>query len=407
MYVQPFFTVTNPNISRNLISNRYEALEMAKDNARILGHQKGALYPWRTIMGKECSGYYPAGSAQYHINGDIAYAIIAYYLATDDKAFIQSKGAEIIFETARLWMDAGTFKCGGFNINDVTGPDEYTCLVNNNYYTNVLARYHLSWAVKLYERFGSAVEFQKTLARINLIPEEVEGFKAAAESMVLPYDEELKFNPQDDSFLQKKRWGIDSIPKENFPLLLHYHPLHLYRYQICKQADTVLAHFILEDAQSIETIRNSFDYYEKITTHDSSLSKSIFCIMASKLGMEDKAFDYFGNSVNLDLMDHQKNTRDGLHIANMGGNYMAIVYGFGGFRLKEHGIFFAPSLPARWTSYQFHIRYRDSLINVEIFRDQCTFYLESGEPQKITVYNKPYFLENLLTVDMKGGTDEV
>ncbi len=407
MYVQPFFTVTNPQISRNLISNRYEALEMAKLNARILGHEKGALYPWRTIMGKECSGYFPAGSAQYHINGDIAYSVIAYYLATDDEAFMHEQGTEIIFETARLWMDVGIFKCDGFHINAVTGPDEYTCLVNNNYYTNVLAQYHLRWAVKLYERFVKMAEFREMISRIKLMPEEVEGFRNAADKMVLPYDEKLKINPQDDSFLQKKIWDIETIPKENFPLLLHYHPLYLYRHQICKQADTVLAHFILEDTQSIETIRNSFDYYEKITTHDSSLSKSIFCIMASKLGMEDKAFVYFGNSLNLDLMDHQKNTKDGLHIANMGGNYLAIVYGFGGFRLKESGIFFAPTLPAKWTSYKFHIRYRNSLINVEVFRDQCSFYLEDGTPQEITVYGKPYLLENLLTIKIEGENGEV
>ncbi len=405
MYVQPFFTVTNPQVTRNLISNRYEMLGMAKEHARVLGHQSGALYPWRTIMGKECSGYFPAGSAQYHINGDIAYAIVAYYLATGDRDFMQQKGAEIIFETARLWMDVGAFKNGYFHINNVTGPDEYTCLVNNNYYTNVLAQYHLNWAVKLYAEFGASSLFKEMVRRIGLTPDEIADFKKAAEKMLLLYDEHLKINPQDDAFLQKKCWDMRSIPKENYPLLLHYHPLHLYRHQICKQADTVLAHFILEDAQSLETIRNSFAYYEKITTHDSSLSRSIFSIVASRLGMTDKAFDYFGNALNLDLMDLQHNTKDGLHVANMGGNYMAIVYGFGGFRLKENGISFAPSLPAKWTSYQFHIRYRGSLINVGVFDDRCTFYLEEGEARPITVYGAPYLLENLLTVEKKGDAN--
>jgi alpha,alpha-trehalose phosphorylase len=402
MYVQPFFTVTNPDVTKNLILNRYEALRLAKDNARILGHLKGALYPWRTIMGKECSGYFPAGSAQYHINGDIAYAVIAYYLATNDEVFIQSQGAEIIYETARLWMDVGNFKDGGFHINEVTGPDEYTCLVNNNYYTNVLAQYHLNWAVKLYGRFGKSAIFRKTCERLRLMPEEIAGFKDAAARMALPYDEALKINPQDDSFLQKKRWDMETIPRDCFPLLMHYHPLHLYRYQICKQADTVLAHCILEDAQPEETIRRSFEYYEKITTHDSSLSKSIFCIVAARLGMIEKAFDYFGDSLYLDLLDHQRNTRDGLHIANMGGNYMAIVYGFGGFRLKEDGIYFTPALPKNWTGYQFHIHYRGSLINIEVYADHCAFYLESGSPQKITVFGRQYDLENLVIVDRKG-----
>ncbi|NLY81266.1 MAG: glycoside hydrolase family 65 protein [Clostridiales bacterium] len=398
MYIQPFFTITNPQVTKSLIAYRYETLGMAKENAKILGHKKGALYPWRTIMGKECSGYFPAGSAQYHINGDIAYSIIAYYLATKDGDFIQDKGAEIIFETARLWMDVGNFYNGQFHINDVTGPDEYTCIVNNNYYTNALAQYHLQWAVKLYFQMRKLPEFRKMQRRIRLGLEEIDGFKKAAQRMYLPYDEKLKINPQDDSFLQKNRWDIDTIPKKNFPLLLHYHPLHLYRHQVCKQPDTILAHFILEDSQSQETMRNSFEYYEKITTHDSSLSRCIFSIVASRLGMEDKAFKYFGDSTKLDLMDMHKNTKDGIHTANMGGNYMAIIYGFGGVRLKESGIYFAPILPKKWKGYRFRICVENSRIIVGITKDSCTFLLEHGEAKKINVYNKEYLLDGKLTI---------
>ncbi len=240
MYIQPFFTITNPDISRMLIEYRHSTLDMARENARILGHESGVLYPWRTIMGRECSGYFPSGSAQYHINGDIAYAIIAYYLMTKDIAFIQEIGAEIIYETARLWMDVGNFHAGQFFINGVTGPDEYTCIVNNNYYTNALAQYHLNWAVKFYEILKGSDSFNKLKQKIELKESEIKDFKRAAENMYLPYDEKLKINPQDDSFLQKKNWNIDTIPLNKFPLLLHYHPLHLYRHQICKQADTVI-----------------------------------------------------------------------------------------------------------------------------------------------------------------------
>lgn len=402
MYVQSFFTITNPSISRNLIEYRYETLDMARENAKILGHSLGALYPWRTIMGRECSGYFPAGSAQYHINGDIAYSIVAYYLATKDMEFIQDKGAEIIFETARIWINTGNFYKGKFQINDVTGPDEYTCIVNNNYYTNVLAQYHMNWAVKFYYLLKKSGNLYKLVQKIGLKEEEIESFKKAAENMYLPYDEELKINPQDDSFLQKRKWDIDSIPKDKFPLLLYYHPLHLYRHQICKQADTVLAHFILEDAQSKETMLNSFRYYEKITTHDSSLSRCIFSIMAAKLGLEEKAFEYFGDSIKLDLMDQYKNTKDGVHIANMAGNYMAIVYGFGGFRLKESGISFAPILPQKWTGYRFEIRFEDSRLMVIVKNNECIFKLEHGSAKKIIVYGREYLLEERLVINDKG-----
>jgi len=399
MYIQPFFTITNPAVSKKLIEYRYETLDMARENAQILGHQKGALYPWRTIMGKECSGYYPAGSAQYHINGDIAHSIIAYYLATGDIAFIQAKGAEIVFETARLWMDAGNFYKGRFHINNVTGPDEYTCIVNNNYYTNAIAQHHLRWAVRFYYLLKGNAHAKKTTDRIMLTKTEVDDFKKAADNMFLPYDKDLKINPQDDSFLQKQIMPIDDIPEENYPLLLNYHPLCLYRHQICKQADTVLAHFVVEDAQTEETMRHSYEYYEKITVHDSSLSTCIFSIMAARLGMEEKAVDYFGNSAKMDLLNLHKNTHIGIHTANMGGSYMVIVYGFAGFRLKEDGISFSPMLPKKWRSYRFKMCYQKSRILIEVNKTHCAFTLEEGEKKTICVYGEEYCLKDKLVID--------
>ncbi len=398
MFIHPFFTITNPGISKNLIEYRYATLDMARKNAGILGHKKGALYPWRTIMGSECSGFFPAGSAQYHINGAIAYSIIAYYLATKDLEFIQSKGAEIIFETARLWLDVGNFAQGKFYINGVTGPDEYTCIVNNNYYTNSLAQYHLNWAVKFYHLLKENQGLSALEEKIQIKGSEIVEFQRAAEIMYLPYDENLKINPQDDSFLQKSLWDMDSISKDHFPLLLHYHPLHLYRHQICKQADTVMAHFILEDTQDEETMLNSFKYYEKITTHDSSLSICIHSIMAARLGMEDLAFDYFEITARLDLDNMHKNTQDGIHTANMGGNYMAVVYGFGGFRLKEKGISFAPILPRSWTAYNFKICFAGSRILVEVKENECVFTLECGREKNILVYGKEYLLKDRLII---------
>lgn len=400
MYIQPFFVLTNPVISKSLISYRYATLEQARENARILGHQKGVLYPWRTIMGKECSGYFPSGSAAYHINGDIAYAIVAYYLATDDLDFIAEKGAEIIFETARLWLDVGNNYNDQFHINEVTGPDEYTCMVNDNYFTNAAAKYNLHWAVKFYDLLRRSEQLDRLCARLGLTPEEICAFEHAERTMFLPYNEELNINPQDDSFLHKKVWNLSATPKENFPLLLHYHPLYLYRHQVCKQADTVLAHFIFEDAQDIETIRNSYEYYEKVTTHDSSLSTCIFSIMAARLGMIDKAYDYFGDSAKLDLFNTHHNTKDGIHTANMGGTYMAVVYGFGGLRLKESGLYLAPSLPDKWNGYHFRINYKGSQIDVRITRKECTLTLCAGAPATIFIYNTEYVLSDCLKLDM-------
>jgi alpha,alpha-trehalose phosphorylase len=400
MYIEPFFNLTEPAITKNLIGFRYNTIEQARENARILGHKKGVLFPWRTIMGTECSGYFPSGTAGYHINGDIAYSVISYYLATKDLDFIAEKGAEIVFETARLWMDVGNFYKGTFRINEVTGPDEYTCMVNNNYYTNVSAQYNLWWASKFYELLKEAGKLTAVAEKMELSQSEITEFVRAADHMYLPYDEILKINPQDDSFLTKKVWDITNTPEDKFPLLLHYHPLHLYRHQVCKQADTVLAHFILEDAQSMETIRNSFAYYEKVTTHDSSLSTCIFSIMASKLGLEEKAYDYFGDSAKLDLFNTHKNTKDGIHTANMGGNFMAIVYGFAGLRIKESGIYFAPAIPKQWEKYCFQINYEDSQIKVEVDAKESIYTLVKGSPKQIHVYGDSYELNTSLRISI-------
>lgn len=388
MFMHPFFVLTNPKLAKNLVAYRYEILEEARNNARILGHKKGALYPWRTIMGKECSGYFPSGSAAYHINGDIAYSVVSYYLATKDLAFMEEKGAEILFETARLWMDTGNYVNGAFHINEVTGPDEYTCMVNNNYFTNAAAKYNLYWAAKSYHMLKDAGCIQRLEDKLNLSAEEIEGFEKAAGAMYLPYDEELGINPQDDSFLQKKVWDLSKTPKENFPLLLHYHPLYIYRHQVCKQADTVLAHFIFEDEQDIETIRKSFAYYEKITTHDSSLSTCVFSIVACKLGLADKAYEYFGNSAKLDLFNTHHNTKDGIHTANMGGNYMAIVYGFAGLRMKETGLYLNPILPKQWSGYQFKICYEGSHLLIQVSGKETKIHLLSGKPVQLCLNGK-------------------
>lgn len=388
MYIQPFFVLTVPEIAKNLISYRYTTLESARENARLLGHKRGALYPWRTISGSECSGFFPAGTAQYHINSDIASSIVAYYLATGDKNFIVEKGAEIVIETARLWADMGSFHNGKYELHCVTGPDEYTCVVNNNYYTNVSAKYNLNWAVKFYMMLKDEGKLLELKEKIHITEAEIEYFTLAAANMYLPYDSTLDINPQDDSFLHKNKWDISATPKEKFPLLLHYHPLHLYRFQVCKQADTVMAHFLYEDEQSKQTMKHSLEYYEKITTHDSSLSTCIFSIMASRLGMTEKAYDYFGDSAKLDLFNTHKNTKDGIHTANMGGNYMAIIYGFGGVRIKEQGLFLAPILPKDWNTYEFYLMYHNSRIGVSVNRAGCEVVLLEGTEQEVFIYGE-------------------
>ncbi|MFF2017681.1 glycoside hydrolase family 65 protein [Paenibacillus sp. NPDC058177] len=396
IYMLPVFLMTSPDLARQLLLYRYSKLEQARDRAKEMGHSKGALFPWRTISGTECSSFFPSGTAQYHISADVAYSYIQYYLAEQDNAFLLEYGAEVLFETARLWMEIGHYHEGKFHLDEVTGPDEYTCLVNNNYYTNVMAKHNLKWAATSFETLKSYDEqgFHALIERLGVTAEEVAEWSQAAEAMLLPFDEKLGINPQDDTFLRKAVWDFENTPKEKHPLLLHYHPLTLYRYQVCKQADTVLAHFLLEDEQSDETIRRSYDYYEKITTHDSSLSSCIFSIMASKIGYHEKAYEYFIETARLDLDNTHGNTKDGLHLANMGGTWMAIVYGFAGTRLKESGLSLAPSIPSGWEKYAFRLTFRGRLIAVTITTGNVELELLEGEALSLNLYGQSVELDS-------------
>lgn len=395
IYMFPVFLMTNPQLARNLLLHRYSLLDSARMRAKEVGHNQGALFPWRTITGGESSAFFPAGTAQYHISADIAYSYIQYYLVTKDEAFLQEYMAEVLFETARLWIDTGHMKDGHFRIDNVTGPDEYTCIVNNNYYTNAMAKHNLLWAARVYQLLDreNNRQFKKLTMKLGLSKQEVDQWIDAGENMYLPYDETYQINAQDDSFLTKKRWDLDHTPKDKFPLLLNYHPLTLYRHQVCKQADTVLAHFLLEDYQDETTIKNSYEYYENITTHDSSLSYCVFSIMASKLGFEDKAYRYFNETARLDLDNTHRNTKDGLHMANMGGTWLVVVFGFAGLRVKESGLSLSPSLPAEWGSLIFHLRYQGRLIRVKMVGDSVTYLIKEGEGIIITHKGKPVSLE--------------
>lgn len=400
IYSFPFFLLTNLAIAKNLLRYRYFILDAARRHARLLGHTKGALYPWRTIAGPECSGYFPSGSAQYHINGDIAHAFLQYYRATNDLDLMAQMGAEVLVETARLWMDAGHFLDGVFHINGVTGPDEYTCLVNNNCYTNLIAQENLRGAVEIMDLLDAEGKAEPVVKKLGFQAEELIAFRHAADVMYIPYDEKRGIHAQDDSFLQKEVMDFLSLPPSEFPLLQHFHPLYLYRHQVCKQADTVLAHYLFGEDIREEVMCRSFDYYEPLTTHDSSLSTCIFSIMAARLGNMNKAMTYFKMSAMLDLEDTQGNTKDGIHTANMGGAYLCVVAGFAGLRILKSGLLLRPRLPREWKGYHFQFFYCGRKIRCEITENQCSLLLLEGVPLTIRVFEQEYWLEETLEIPL-------
>jgi alpha,alpha-trehalose phosphorylase len=391
IYVLPFLIYTSPHIARNLLKFRHSVLDKARQRAREMDHPAGALFPWRTISGDEASAYYAAGSAQYHINADIMYAMRKYVDATGDVAFLHGPGVEMLVGTARLWADLGFYNSrrgGKFCIHGVTGPDEYNTVVNNNTFTNLMARENL-WYAAASVRFLQANDPERYAAlahEMELDPAEVKEWHHAAENMYIPFDEELGIHPQDMNFLDRERWDFENRPKDQYPLLLHYHPLVIYRHAVIKQADMVLAMFLLGDEFSFEQKKRNFDYYDPLTTGDSSLSSSIQAIIAYELGYLEKAREYGRYALLMDLADVGGNVKDGCHIASMGGTWMAIVYGIAGMRDYDGVLTFNPRLPREDRRISFPLTVRGRRIQVDIRLGEVSYTLSEGE--ELTLWHK-------------------
>jgi alpha,alpha-trehalose phosphorylase len=382
IYVLPFLVYTRPRLARALLLHRYHMLDQARERARELGLQ-GALFPWRTINGEEASPSYATGTAQYHINADIAFALRKYVEVTGDAQFMQDFGAELLVETARLWADLGFFsprKKGKFVINAVTGPDEYTTVVDNNAFTNLMARENLEIAANTLEtlRRERPEAYDRIVSKTGLKAGEVALWERATKAMYVPYDREAQVHLQDDSFLDQEPWDFEAVPPEHYPLLLHYHPLHIYRHQVIKQADVMLAAFLLGNEFTDDEKRRIFDYYDPLTTGDSSLSECIQSIVACEVGEVAVAHRYLMDSATVDLADLHKNVRDGMHVASCGGTWMAVLYGFAGLRDYDGEISFRPALPPHWQKLRFRLRVRDSLIEVQFAQREAVYRLLEG-----------------------------
>ncbi|MDO1527729.1 beta-phosphoglucomutase [Fulvimonas sp. R45] len=388
-FVLPALACLAPELARGMLEYRVRMLERARAHAREMNHARGALYPWRTIGGDECSAYFPSGSAQYHINAAIAFALRLYVDATGDTGLLLDGGAEMLVETARLWLEAGHYsprQGGAFCIRQVTGPDEYTALVDNNHYTNRMAQRHLRHAAATADWLAREhpADWAALAARIALGGDEVDAWRRAADAMYLPVDARLQVFPQDDTFLDKPRLP-DALrdATRHGPLLLRLHPLTIYRHQVCKQADVLQAFVLAGDYADRAAKRRNFDYYEGVTVHDSTLSASTFGIVAAEVGHADKAWRYFREALRVDLDDLHGNTAHGVHLAAMGGSWMGLAWGFGGLRCHDGTLAFAPTLPAAWRGYRFGLRWRGRQLRVAVHAGCAEYTLLDGEPLAI------------------------
>ena len=389
IYILPFLTYTSPQWARNALRMRSLMLPAARKRARAL-NEGGALFPWRTINGEEASAYYAAGTAQYHINADISYALAKYERATHDRDFLYREGVDIAVETARMWATLGFWRHNGgdsFHIHGVTGPDEYTTVVNDNLFTNVMARFNLQYAADVVRGMAAddPEKYRAMVDRLGLDAAEPVLWETAAQSMAIPFSEQLGIHPQDSLFLEREVWDLGQTPQEQRPLLLHFHPLVIYRFQVLKQADVVLALFLQGDQFTAEQKLADFDYYDPLTTGDSTLSAVVQSILAAEVGYRDLALDYFEHALYVDLADLHHNSSDGVHVASAGGVWTALVSGFGGMRDYGAELSFDPRLPSDWPELSFPLQWLGSHLEVSITQDALTLRVLSGDAVRFTV----------------------
>ncbi len=386
-FVLPVLTYTAPRAAADALRWRYATLDLARERARQLG-LRGAAFPWRTIAGQECSGYWPAGTAAFHVNADIADAVVRYQAAHNDEAFEHEVGAELLVETARLWRSLGHHDTAGrFRIDGVTGPDEYSAVADNNVYTNLMAQQNLRAAAAAVERHP------RVAARLEVDDEEAASWRDAAQTMVIPYDAERGIHSQAEGFLDHDRWDFAHTSPDQYPLLLHFPYFDLYRKQVVKQADLVLAMFARPDAFTDEQKADNFAYYEALTVRDSSLSAATQAVLAAEVGHLALAYDYLGEAALMDLDDLERNTRDGLHIASLAGACIGLIWGFGGMRDEGGTLYFAPRLPDSLTRVVFRVMCRSHRLLVDVRRSEAHYSLLEGELLEIAHHGQPVRLE--------------
>ncbi|MEU3982106.1 glycosyl hydrolase family 65 protein [Streptomyces sp. NPDC026672] len=374
MFVLPVLTYTSPQAVAEALRWRHNTLPAARERAAQLG-LAGAAFPWRTVEGSEGSAYWPAGTAAFHVNADIADAVVRYVAVTGDERFEHDAGVELLVETARLWRSLGHHDHhGAFHIDGVTGPDEYSAVADDNTYTNLMARANLVAAAEAVERHPEQG------ARLGVDAEESAAWRDAAEAMHVPYNHELGVHEQHAGFTRHQRWDFAGTRPDQYPLLLHFPYFDLYRKQVVKQADLVLAMYACDEYFDEEHIARNFAYYEPLTVRDSSLSACVQAVIAAQAGHLQLAYAYTSEAALMDLHDLEHNTRDGLHIASLAGTWMALVAGFGGMRRHGSGLCFAPRLPERLRRLAFSIQLLGRRLRVEIQADKATYTLLDGPP---------------------------
>jgi len=405
-YCIPFYMATkDQQVARNLLTYRYNQLDKAVENAAKLGFTNGAaLYPMVTMNGEECHNEWEITFEEIHRNGAIAFAIFNYFRFTGDYSYIPEKGLEVLIAIARFWHQRATYSThkNQFMILGVTGPNEYENNVNNNFYTNYLAKWCIEYATEQIEKVKSeyALDYDRIMSKVKLDDNEISKWKRVADSMYLPFSEEHDVYLQQDGFLDKDLVKVSDLDKSQRPINQKWSWDRILRSPYIKQADVLQGFYFFEDHFSTEQLEKHFDFYEPFTVHESSLSPCVHSIQAAVLGKMEMAYTFYLRTSRLDLDDYNKEVEEGCHITSMAGTWMSIVEGFGGMRVKDDALHFTPRIPEQWEAYSFKINFRNQILKVCVEANETKFSLEGGKELTVFVNGKEVLVEpnSLVTV---------
>lgn len=390
-YCIPFYMATkDQKVARKLLEYRYHHLEKAIENAEKLGFKNGAaLYPMVTMNGEECHNEWEITFEEIHRNGAIAFAIYNYCRYTNDYNYIPEKGLEVLIGIARFWHQRATYSTnkGKYVILGVTGPNEYENNVNNNWYTNYIARWCINYTIENIKRIEKEFteDFKRIASKTNIDLNEMEKWKEVADNMYFPYSEEHNVFLQQDGFLDKDLVTVADLPKEERPINQHWSWDRILRSPFIKQADVLQGFYFFEDNFSDDDLERHFNFYEPFTVHESSLSPCVHSVQAAKLGKMDQAYTFYLRTSRLDLDDYNHEVHEGLHITSMAGTWMSIVEGFGGMRVKEGKLSFVPRIPKEWEAYSFKINFRNQILKINVTQSETNFELVHGDKISILV----------------------
>jgi maltose phosphorylase len=405
-YCIPFYMATkDQQVARNLLTYRYNQLDKAIENAEKLGFKNGAaLYPMVTMNGEECHNEWEITFEEIHRNGAIAFAIFNYHRYTGDYSYIPEKGLEVLIGIARFWHQRANLSTqkNQYMILGVTGPNEYENNVNNNFYTNYIAKWCLDYTLAQIQKVAAEypADHQRIVAKTHISDFELQGWKKVADHMYFPYSEEYEVFLQQDGFLDKELVRVSDLDMSQRPINQKWSWDRILRSPYIKQADVLQCFYFFEDHFSKEELHRNFEFYESFTVHESSLSPCVHSIQAAALDKMDMAYTFYLRTSRLDLDDYNKEVEEGCHITSMAGTWMSIVEGFGGMRIKNDTLHFSPRIPKEWQGYSFKINFRNQILKVSVAQNKTNFVLEGHTEITVNVNGKEVLVEpnNLVTV---------